>query len=161
MLNFQIHFFNETNRHLCLQGAPTVVEDWKVETTSKILINKYIIGYCRASQVMLMVKNPLANAEEIRDLGLIPGLGRSLGGGHRNLLQYSCLENPHGGAWWDTVHGAEKSGTWLMWLGTHAQCFRSDIWYGKNSSGKGVGRAKMWHMVVREALTKKTVFGAR
>ena len=87
MLNFQIHFFNETNRHLCLQGAPTVVEDWKVETTSKILINKYIIGYCRASQVMLMVKNPPANTEEIRDLGLIPGLGRSLGGGHRNLLQ--------------------------------------------------------------------------
>ena len=30
------------------------------------------------------------------DLGLIPGLGRSLGGGHANPLQYSCLENPHG-----------------------------------------------------------------
>ena len=30
------------------------------------------------------------------DLGLIPGLGRSPGGGHGNLLQYSCLENPHG-----------------------------------------------------------------
>ena len=33
------------------------------------------------------------NAE---DLGSIPGLGRSLGGGHGNPLQYSCLENPHG-----------------------------------------------------------------
>ena len=32
----------------------------------------------------------------VGDLGLIPGLGRSLGGGHGNPLQYSCLENPHG-----------------------------------------------------------------
>ena len=31
-----------------------------------------------------------------KDLGAIPGLGRSLGGGHENPLQYSCLENPHG-----------------------------------------------------------------
>ena len=31
-----------------------------------------------------------------RDLGSIPGLGRSLGGGHGTTLQYSCLENPHG-----------------------------------------------------------------
>ena len=30
------------------------------------------------------------------DLGLVPGLGRSAGGGHGNPLQYSCLENPHG-----------------------------------------------------------------
>ena len=41
-------------------------------------------------------KNPPANAEDIRDMGLIPGLGRSPGGGHGNPLQYSCLENPHG-----------------------------------------------------------------
>ena len=40
-----------------------------------------------------MVKNPPANVE---DLGLIPGLGRSPGGGHGNPLQYSCLENPYG-----------------------------------------------------------------
>ena len=39
------------------------------------------------------------------DLGLIPGLGRSLGGGHGNPPQYSCLENPMDrGAWWATVH---------------------------------------------------------
>ena len=39
------------------------------------------------------------------DLGLIPGLGRSPGGGHDNPVQYSCLENPMGrGAWWATVH---------------------------------------------------------
>ena len=43
-----------------------------------------------------VVKNPPANARDIRDAGLIPGLGRSPGGGHGNPLQYSCLENPHG-----------------------------------------------------------------
>ena len=43
-----------------------------------------------------MVKNLPANAGDIRDLGPIPELGRSSGGGHGNPLQYSCLENPHG-----------------------------------------------------------------
>ena len=43
-----------------------------------------------------MVKNLLANAGDARDAGSIPGLGRSLGGGNGNLLQYSCLENSHG-----------------------------------------------------------------
>ena len=43
------------------------------------------------------------------DLGLIPGLGRSPGGGHGNPLQYSCLKNPMGrGAWWAIVHGGHK-----------------------------------------------------
>ena len=45
----------------------------------------------RASQV---VKNPFANAGDLRDVGLVPGLGRSLGVGNGNPLQYSCLENP-------------------------------------------------------------------
>ena len=47
-----------------------------------------------ASQVALLVKNLPVNAGGIRDIGSIPGLGRSLGGGHGNPLQYSCLENP-------------------------------------------------------------------
>ena len=47
-----------------------------------------------------MVKNLPANAEDVRDMGLIPGLGRSPGGGRGSPLQYSCLENPMGrGAW--------------------------------------------------------------
>ena len=50
----------------------------------------------RASQVALVEKNLPANAGDIRDMGLIPGLGRSPGGGHGNPLQYSCFENPHG-----------------------------------------------------------------
>ena len=45
-----------------------------------------------AFQVVLVVKNPLANAGDIRDVGAIPGPGRSSGGGHSNPLQYSCLD---------------------------------------------------------------------
>jgi len=47
--------------------------------------------------VVLVVKNPLANTGDIRDVGFIPGSGRSPAGGHGKLinsLQYSCLENP-------------------------------------------------------------------
>ena len=44
-----------------------------------------------------VIKSPLANAGDVRDMGLIPGLGRSPGGGHGNPLQYSCLENPMDG----------------------------------------------------------------
>ena len=55
-------------------------------------------------QVALVVKNPPANAGDLRDAGLIPGWGRSPGGGHGNPLWYSCLENPmDGGAWRVTV----------------------------------------------------------
>ena len=53
----------------------------------------------------LVVKNPPANAGDIRDVGSIPGPGRSPGGGHGNPLQYSCLENPMDReAWQATVH---------------------------------------------------------
>ena len=46
--------------------------------------------------MMLVVKNPLTNVGDLRDVGLTPGSGRSPGGGHGNPLHYSCLENPHG-----------------------------------------------------------------
>ena len=62
--------------------------------------------------MVLEVKNPPANAEDIRDAGSIPGSERSSGGGHGNPLQYSCLENPMDrGAWWDIVHRVAKSQT--------------------------------------------------
>ena len=65
-----------------------------------------------AFQVVLVVKNPLANAGDIRDVGAISGSGRSSGEGHSNPLQYSCLENlMDRGAWWSTVHGVTKSQT--------------------------------------------------
>ena len=55
-----------------------------------------------------MVKNLLANAGDVRDTGLIPRPGRSPGEGHGNPLQYSCLENPVGRAWWATVHRLQR-----------------------------------------------------
>ena len=52
-----------------------------------------------------VVKNPSANAGDIRDMGLIPGSGHSPGLGNGNPLQYSYMENSMGrGAWWATVH---------------------------------------------------------
>ena len=63
-----------------------------------------------ASQRGLVAKNLPANAGDIREMGLIPGSGRSPGGGHGNPLQYSFLENPMDrGAWGVIVHGATES----------------------------------------------------
>ena len=71
----------------------------------------------RASQAALLVKNPAANAGDVRDMGLIPGLGDPLGGGDGNPLQYSCRKDSHGrGAWWAIVHRAAKSWTRLKGL---------------------------------------------
>ena len=62
-----------------------------------------------ASQVALVVKNPLANAGDMRNMGSVPESGRFPGGGHGNPLQYSCLENPMDrGAWWATVRGGHR-----------------------------------------------------
>ena len=57
-----------------------------------------------------MVKNLPANAGDIRDVGLIPGSGKSPGGGHGNPIQNSSLENPKGrGAWRAMVHRVAES----------------------------------------------------
>ena len=57
----------------------------------------------------VVVKYPPVNAEDTRDMGSIPGSGRSPGERNGNLLQYSCLENPMDrGAWWATVYGVKK-----------------------------------------------------
>ena len=62
----------------------------------------------------LVVKNLLANTGDLRDVGLIPGLGRSPGEGNGNPLQYSCLENPMDrGAWQAVVHRITESQTQL------------------------------------------------
>ena len=64
------------------------------------------------------------------DMGSIPGLARSPGGGHGNPLQYSCLENPMGrGAWWATVHRVTQSWTRLKQLSMHAHTYvEIDSW---------------------------------
>ena len=77
----------------------------------------HILG---ASLVAQLVKNSPANAEDTRDVGSIPGSGRSSGEGNGNLLQYCCLENSMGrGAWWGTVHGVTKSWTLLSMHAHH------------------------------------------
>ena len=69
-----------------------------------------------------MVKNSRASAGDTRDVGLIPGRGKSPGEGHGNPLQYSCLGNPRDrGAWWATVHTVAKSETQPK----HTQCLSS------------------------------------
>ena len=99
------------------------VWDWKVEAKIRSIVihtdsdisfrktNKILVS---ASQVMLVIKNPPANARDIRDTGSIPGSGSSPGEGQGNSLQYPCLENSmDSGSWQATVHGVTKSQTRL------------------------------------------------
>ena len=74
-----------------------------------------------ASQVVLVVKTPPANAGDVRFECSIPELGRSPGGEYSIPLQYSCLENPMDrGSWRAAVHGLAESQTQLQQLSTHA-----------------------------------------
>ena len=83
-------------------------DSFRLNSIDKILFCKV---FQWASQA-LVVKSGPANATDLRDLGSIPGSGRSPGEGHGNPLQYSCLENPMDrGAWWATVHRTAKSQT--------------------------------------------------
>jgi len=70
----------------------------------------------------LVVKNPPANGGDIRDVGSIPGSGRSPEGGNGNPLQYSCLENPmDGGAWQAVAERLAKSRAQLKRFNTHTR----------------------------------------
>ena len=75
------------------------------------VIIKYCVKLCYGtSQVVLVVKNPPANAGDVRDSGLILGSGRSTGEGNGNPFQYSCLGNPMDrGTWWATLHRITES----------------------------------------------------
>ena len=69
-----------------------------------------------------MVKNPPANARDVRDAGLIPGSGRSPGEGNGNPHQYSCLGNPvDRGTWQATVRRVVQSQIQLKGLSIHAR----------------------------------------
>ena len=75
-------------------------------------------------------KEPICQCRRLNKHGLIPGSGRSPGGGHGNPLQYSCLENAMDrGAWWAIDHGVIKSWTRLKWLSMHACRVSKDIHY--------------------------------
>ena len=95
-----------------------------------------------ASQLALVVKSLPVNAEDPRDVGSIPGLGRCPGEGNGNPLQYACLENPMDrGAQQATVHGVTKSPTQLKrfsscGLGNTLQVFGE-------GGGRGVNREFM------------------
>ena len=86
---------------LWIHLAPKIWDIWFLMTSNRIGVILW------ASQVVLAEKNPPANAG---NWSLIPGTGRSPGGGYSNPLQYSCLENPlDREALWATVHRVAKS----------------------------------------------------
>ena len=65
----------------------------------------------------IVIKNLPAKAGQARDVGLIPGSGRSPGVGNGNPLQYFCLENSTDrGVWQATVHGVAKESDMIYWL---------------------------------------------
>ena len=85
-------------------GIQTTDAGWVV-----VLVLTYRLSFL--SLVAQMVKNPPANAGDLRETGLISESGRSPAEGNSNPLQYSCLENPtDGGVWWATVHGSQRVG---------------------------------------------------
>ena len=84
-------------------------------------------------------KNPPANAGTVRDVGSIPGSGRSPGGGHGNL-QYSCLENPlDKGAWRATVHEVQEPEMTEATARTH----RKQYWFSKPVGSLAIQKRKL------------------
>ena len=95
-----------------------------------------------------MVKNILAFAGDIRDVGSVPGSGRSTGGGYGNSLQYSCLENPMDrGSWQATSHGVAQN-----WTQTEATQHTYRCLGNQNLSGElGLNR-QIWGSQITRAL---------
>ena len=88
-----------------LQGDIIIYPLLKIDYNSQLLLLTFIFFFWLFQ--WLSGKESLCNTG---DMCLIPGLGRSPGGGYSNLLQYSCLENPMDrGIWQATVHGVTKS----------------------------------------------------
>ena len=85
---------------------------FNIITSSLLQIAEEVVSY-GASQVVRVIKNSFASAGDEKDMGSIPGLGRSPGGGHGNLLLCSYLENPMDrAAWWATVHWSTRTHTY-------------------------------------------------
>ena len=99
-----------------------------------LILIDYIANYSICLSVLgvlppwLSGKESACSAEDTGDVGLIPGSGRSPGGGNGNPLQYSCLENPmDGGAWQATVIEVTKSQTRLSnYTLVYLDCYTTD-----------------------------------
>ena len=126
----------------------------------KILYKKW---YHWASQVKPMVKNPPANAGDVRDMGSTPGLGRSPGGWCDNPLQCPCLESPTDwGAWQATVHKVAKSETQLKQLSmlyNAIKCFLKR-WTGCLCEGRNFIKFIFHTQVLSTCYMPSTVLGA-
>ena len=92
--------------------GPETIGNSKSVLTAKLISKSLVIpGFPGGT---LVAENLPASGGDGGDLGLIPGLGRSPGGGHDNPLRYSCLENPMGrGTWQAVVQWVAKSWTRL------------------------------------------------
>ena len=128
---------------LCHQGNPQI----------NFLANPIIIWRrCRlhwlfwASLVAQRLKKKSAcNADDIRDLGSIPGSGWSLAGGNGNLLQYSCLENSmNRGAWRATVHGVAKSQRSWSWISNTLATWCAEPTHWKRPRAGGEAGSRGW-----------------
>ena len=99
------------------------------------LIYKFypLFSTCTFYEYSLVARMGKKSPCKVADLGLIPGLRRSPGGGHGNPLQYSCLENPMDrGAWWAAVHGIIKSRTQPTDREQHSTCLLTKKCYINN-----------------------------
>ena len=112
---------------------------WEVNIKywNTVFIFRKLCNYCvicpfvsvRGLPWWLRDKESACSAGNTGDMGLIPGLGRSSGGGNSNPFQYSCWENSMDReAWWATIHRVAKSQTWLRQLSTHTRMIVLSGW---------------------------------
>ena len=91
--------------------------------------------------MVLVVRNPPANAGDTKDMGSIPGSGRCPRGGHGKPFQYSCLEDTMArGAWWAIVHRVAKS--WIHTY-THTQTYMFVYFFSRQSVQREKEEEKM------------------
>ena len=93
----QVIKVNISNDKSCWQHAPSILAWWKWYCTSLIFLAKIYNSSLiirKGLSWWLISEESVCNTGDAGDVASIPGSGRSLGGGHGNRLQYSCLENP-------------------------------------------------------------------
>ena len=126
-----LFFWPETHLPLSSKATSSGKPPWWFSTSVRAFSQSFpafLFLFPYGLPLWLSHKESACNSGAAGDMGLIPGLGRSPGGGNGNLLQYSCLENPMDKeAWRAIVHRVIKSWTWLTWLSIHAEI----LCYGK------------------------------